>query len=67
VAGTQEPEYGASAIQPVTGQSPQFTELTANDLKWDAIDSTNVETIVFYFTTDEGVTALAQVIYSNVA
>jgi hypothetical protein len=31
------------------------------------MDSTNVETMVFYFMTDEGVTALAQVIYSNVA
>lgn len=67
VAGTQEPEYGSSAIQPVTAQSPQYTELTTEGLKWKAMDSTNVETMVFYFMTEEGVTALAQVIYSNVA
>ena len=31
------------------------------------MESTNVETATFYFMTDEGVTALAQIIYSNVA
>jgi hypothetical protein len=30
------------------------------------MDSTNVETAVFYFMTDDGVTAMAQIIYSNV-
>lgn len=68
VAGTQEPEYGPDAIQPVTKQqTPQWSELKRDDLKWVNMDSTNVETATFYFMTDEGVTALAQVIYSNVA
>ncbi|RMZ88978.1 hypothetical protein DV736_g3793, partial [Chaetothyriales sp. CBS 134916] len=67
VAGTQEPEYGAAAIQPVTQQTPQYTELTPNDLKWRDVGGTNVETVVFYFMTDDGYTALAQIIYSSVA
>lgn len=67
VAGTQEPDYGPSAIQSVTKQSPQYTELTTEDLKWNAMESTNVETETFYFMTDEGVTVMAQLIYSNVA
>ncbi|KPI39114.1 Survival factor 1 [Cyphellophora attinorum] len=67
VAGTQEPEYGPDAIQPVTKQTPQYTELTSNDLKWVNMGGTNVETAVFYFMTDEGVTGLAQIIYSSVA
>lgn len=67
VAGTQEPEYGPDAIRPVTKQTPQYSELKTEDLKWVNLDHTNVETAVFYFMTDEGVTALAQIIYSNVA
>jgi hypothetical protein len=68
VAGTAEPEYGPDAIQSVTKQTPQFTELNDKvDLKWVKMDTTNVETATFYFMTDEGVTALAQVIYSNIA
>lgn len=68
VAGTQEPEYGPSAIQPVTKQaeSQPYTEIDAEQLKWLAMESTCVETQVFYFMTDEGVTCMAQVIYSNV-
>lgn len=68
VAGTQEPEYGPSAIQSVAAQAQTvpFTELTANDLRWKAMDSTCVETQVFYIMTDEGTVAMAQVIYSNV-
>jgi len=67
VAGTQEPEYGPSAIQSVTSQSQQFSDVTKDDLKWINMDSTNVETATFYFMTDEGFTAMAQIIYSNVA
>lgn len=44
-----------------------YTELTRNDLKWKAMDSTCVETQSFYLTSDNGVIGLAQVIYSNVA
>jgi hypothetical protein len=64
VAGTQEPIYGPSAIQPV-GNS--YTELKKEDLKWKVLNSTSVETQTFYFTTDSGHVAFAQVIYSNVA
>lgn len=68
VAGTQEPIYGPTAIQPVksTDQVP-YTEITKEDLKWKALSSTSVETQTFYFTTDSGHIAFAQVIYSNVA
>lgn len=68
VAGTQEPEYGPSAIQTVTAQAETkpYTELTSDGLKWQAMESTCVETQTFYFMTDEGVTCMAQVIYSNV-
>ncbi|KAH7116044.1 oxidative stress survival, Svf1-like protein [Dendryphion nanum] len=69
VAGTQEPEYGPSAIQVVGKQEgdPAYTELTKKDLKWTLVDSTCVETQTFYFFADSGHTGLIQVIYSNVA
>ncbi|KAK7514544.1 oxidative stress survival, Svf1-like protein [Phyllosticta citricarpa] len=69
VAGTQEPIYGPEAIQPVTKQAQEtpFTELTKADLKWRALDYTNVETQTFYITADNGIIGMAQVIYSNVA
>lgn len=68
VAGTQEPVYGPSAIQTVTKQAEKkpYTEVTSEHLKWLAMESTCVETQTFYFMTDEGVTCMAQVIYSNV-
>ena len=68
VAGTQEPEYGPSAIQSVAvqAQTVPYTEVTTDDLKWKAMESTCVETQTFYFMTDEGVLTMAQVIYSNV-
>jgi len=68
VAGTQEPEYGPSAIQSVAAQaqSVPFTELSKEDLRWKAMESTCVETQTFYFMSDDGVIAMAQVIYSNV-
>ena len=68
VAGTQEPEYGPSAIQSVAAQvqTVPSTELTRKDLRWKAMESTCVETQVFYIMSDEGVLAMAQIIYSNV-
>jgi len=68
VAGTREPEYGPSAIQSVAEQAKTvpYTELTSKDLVWKAMESTCAETQTFYFMSDEGVLALAQVIYSNV-
>lgn len=44
-----------------------YTELTRDDLKWQAMDSTCVETQSFYFMADNGRLGFAQVIYSNVA
>lgn len=69
VAGTQEPIYGPSAIQPVTKQAETtpYTELSRDDLRWMAMDSTSVETQTFYITADSGHLGLVQVIYSNVA
>lgn len=68
VAGTQEPEYGPSAIQSVAAQAQTvaFTELTSKDLKWKAMESTCVETQTFYLMANEGTIGWAQVIYSNV-
>ncbi|TVY68647.1 Survival factor 1 [Lachnellula suecica] len=68
VAGTSEPIYGPSAIQTVTKQAETtpYTELTKADLKWDALNSTCVETQGFYFTANSGHIGMAQVIYSNV-
>lgn len=67
--GTREPEYGAGAIQTVTAQAEKtpYTELTKDDLKWKALNSTNVETQSFYLISDEGKIASIQVIYNNVA
>ncbi len=69
VAGTQEPIYGPSAIKSVAEEAKDvpYTELTRADLRWLAMDSTCVETQVFYLMADSGYLGLAQVIYSNVA
>lgn len=69
VAGTQEPIYGPSAIQSVARQAETtpYTELDKQDLKWAAMDSTNVETQTFYLMADSGHVSMTQVIYSNVA
>ncbi|KIW34382.1 uncharacterized protein PV07_01160 [Cladophialophora immunda] len=66
VVGTEEPEYGPTAVQPVTKQDVPYSILSKDDLRWKAMDHTNVETETFYFYTDDGTTAMAQVIYSNV-
>ncbi|ORY65048.1 survival factor 1 [Pseudomassariella vexata] len=67
--GTEEPIYGPSAIKSVAEDSAKtpYTELARNDLKWEAMTSTSVETQSFYFMADSGHLGLAQVIYSNVA
>ena len=69
VAGTQEPIYGPSAIQSVATQAETtpYTELTKDDVKWQTMDSTCVETQSFYLIADSGHIALVQIIYSNVA
>ena len=69
VAGTAEPIYGPSAIRSVAQQAEAapYTESTKDDLKWTAMESTNVETQVFYLMADNGYLGLVQVIYSNVA
>lgn len=69
VAGTQEPIYGPSAIKSVAeeAKTTPYTELTREDLKWKAMESTCVETQSFYLVADSGQLAFCQVIYSNVA
>ncbi|EEP80393.1 survival factor 1 [Uncinocarpus reesii 1704] len=69
VAGTQEPIYGPTAIQSVAEQTKAtpFTELTKDDLKWKAMQSTCVETQTFYVVSEKGDLVMVQVIYSNVA
>lgn len=69
VAGTQEPEYGPSAIQSVAKQAETtpYTELTKEHLRWEALEYTNVETQTFYLMSDKGAVGWVQVIYSNVA
>ncbi|KAK1777442.1 oxidative stress survival, Svf1-like protein [Copromyces sp. CBS 386.78] len=69
VAGTKEPIYGPEAIKSVAeeAKTTPYTEATRDDLKWAAMESTCVETQCFYFMTDSGKLAFAQVIYSNVA
>ncbi|AEO67219.1 a189f341-f514-4f72-8c1a-32e3ebaa968d [Thermothielavioides terrestris] len=69
VAGTQEPIYGPSAIKSVAeeAETTAYTELTRDDLKWQAMESTCVETQTFYFMSEGGQLAFVQVIYSNVA
>ena len=69
VAGTSEPIYGPTAVQPVTKQAETtpYTELERKDLKWANMDSTSVETQTFYLHADSGHICVAQVIHSNVA
>lgn len=66
--GTEEPEYGPTAIQSVTKQAEKkpYSILTKDDLRWKALEHTNVETQTFYFMSEDGTTSMAQVIYSNV-
>lgn len=68
VVGTEEPEYGPSAIRPVTKQieTKPYSVLSRDDLRWKGLEHTNVETETFYFFSEDGTTSMAQVIYSNV-
>lgn len=68
VAGLQEPIYGPDAIRSVAEEAAEvpYTELTREDFKWRAMDSTSVETQTWYFLSDAGDMGMAQVIYSNV-
>ncbi|KAL4883333.1 survival factor 1 [Aspergillus karnatakaensis] len=69
--GTAEPEYGPEAIHTVTAQAGEtktpYSVLTKDDLKWKAMQATNVETQIFYLITPEGKIASIQIIYNNVA
>ncbi|KAL2691743.1 putative cell survival pathways protein [[Neocosmospora] mangrovei] len=69
VAGTQEPIYGPEAIKSVAVETEKtpFTESKREDLKWQAMDSTSVETQTIYIFGENNHVALLQVIYSNVA
>ncbi|CAG8981570.1 hypothetical protein HYALB_00009990 [Hymenoscyphus albidus] len=69
VAGTAEPIYGPGAIHSVAKQAETtpYSEVKRSDLKWEAMESTCVETQSFYLMADSGHLGLAQVIYSNVA
>jgi hypothetical protein len=69
VVGTQEPIYGPSAIRSVVEQAETnpYTEMTKDDVKWEAMVSTCVETQTFYLYADSGHICFVQVIYSNVA
>ncbi|ORY16752.1 oxidative stress survival, Svf1-like protein [Clohesyomyces aquaticus] len=69
VAGTQEPEYGPTAIQAVGKQEgdPEHTILTKADMKWKTMESTCVETQTFYFTAENGHFGYIQVLYNNIA
>jgi len=69
VAGTQEPIYGPSAIRSVAEEAKEtpYSELTRDDLKWQNMDTTSVESQSFYLMADSGHFALAQIIHSNVA
>ncbi|KAL4966470.1 survival factor 1 family protein [Aspergillus stella-maris] len=66
--GTAEPEYGPGAIHPVTDQAgPAYSVLTKDDLKWKAMQTTNVETQIFYLFSPRGEVGSVQIIYNNVA
>jgi len=69
VVGTSEPEYGAEGIRSVAVQAEKtpWTELTKDDLKWKAMEVTNVESQIFYLFSDEGKIGSVQIIYNNVA
>lgn len=67
--GTAEPIYGPEALRSVAAQESQNPthELTKDDLKWHALDTTSAETQTFYLEAESGHHGLVQVIYSNVA
>jgi len=66
--GITDHHYGPEGIQSVAKQAETtpYTELTRDDIKWETVDGTNVETKTFYVVGDNGHIGMAQVIYSNV-
>lgn len=67
--GITDHNYGPEAIQSVALQakdSTPYTELKKDDLAWEVMSGTNVETKTFYVIADSGHIALVQVIYSDV-
>lgn len=69
VAGTAEPIYGPEAFHSVAKQesSNPSNEITKEDMRWNVLEATSVETQTFYLSADSGHHGLVQVIYSNVA
>ncbi|KAI5289483.1 putative cell survival pathways protein, partial [Ascosphaera acerosa] len=69
VAGTQEPVYGKEALHSVTEQTKEtpWTELKKEDMRWAALETTNVECQTFYLNSDNGDCCFLQVLYSNLA
>lgn len=70
VAGTAEPEYGPDSIKPVGSELKEgekcYSEPTLDDMKFRDPETTNVETMVFYF-EDVNYSGFAQIIHSNLA
>ncbi len=68
-AGLPEPIHGPQAVKSVAeeAKTTPFTELKREDLKWAALEGTNVECQTFYFFGENGSVVFAQVIFSNVA
>lgn len=66
--GLTDHNYGSEGVHSVAQQAKDtpYTELTKNDLAWEVMSGTNVETKTFYVVTDSGHVAMAQVIYSDV-
>lgn len=66
--GLTDHNYGPEALQSVAVQAQEtpYTELTKDDLKWEVMSGTNVETKTFYLLADSGHIGMAQVIYSDV-
>ena len=69
VAGTAEPIYGPEAFHSVAKQesSNPSNQITKEDMRWNVLEATSVETQTFYLSADSGHHGLVQVIYSNVA
>lgn len=66
--GLTDHNYGPEGLQSVAVQAQEtpYTELTKDDLKWEVMSGTNVETKTFYVVADSGHIGLAQIIYSDV-
>ncbi|KJY01317.1 survival factor 1 like protein [Zymoseptoria brevis] len=66
--GLTDHHYGPEGLQSVALQTKdvQYTELKKEDLIWERVGGTNVETKTFYMTSDSGLLGMAQVIYSDV-